>query len=1038
MRRFAALLVALMPLPSLLSGCEDGPNQTYSPAPNGAPGAWNGPPGAGGLGDGGAFVGNGTEAYDASWGGTNANDLCTPAQQTKIWNGLFQEPVLIPGLAGGIDMAGGPNGDGASGYVPGMPFNYDPTKETWTGATVEQAEKILCTGTADVIYYGLTNTLGWGNGCAAGLCELSVLYNTNSRIITDLLFQYGYIGTLSAKSKDGKTTYSLPFQNVPLAVTTSSGTVSETLNWSDSTTMNPLVNGMYDALRATYEPTFPADNPQMDPAGYGNDVTTPGCIAAGHCVVGNNLSQGGYWFFTSLNLAMFVNSTIGSQAVASTFTLVDLGVLKLLPFSNGSTMMKLDTMGIGSTTTVNNIAGSGKTCVYQIGMTFKDFDSNCLEPLPAGDPNNTIAKNKLFGAMAHSDEAYEFDINGIDPQFVATLAPTAVISDAQRPGPTDTAYELNVDQYELGTLANDWVNNDSLSATATQDLHGLGLITLEWANLLQHYMQTLTGVTTELGDPRCLAPNSASAPAGGAKCSGLEGIETTAPNALLAGACTSAKCQNPNQMQVNALGYAAVTGTAGGPYLATGLKPGTWYAIVCNDAGGLDSTGTPVGYGNCEGGPFGYQGQANYYFDTLQDAVLSSYPTGTLLTQLPTTLASRRFFFQQWILAVIKYLQTADNPSATLATIDANVVDANNLFFDSAGGGFETAEYVFRNDSNSAMQDPTDLEITTNLTTAVINNFDFQRYNFRGEKALYTAMRTTPTDWPGYEPLYVTNIVGSPVLQSTYGTYACAINKDPLNAACGYSATTGAPALVGPVDALGNEIMAPYSAAFGHSVLGIAAYGQSPSPSAMTISPDGYELISSAMVTLPIWSNPFDPTTATPQDKTISVLLPYLPRGAGVGFPVTIDGSRDKFYNTYNVDFSGTSVDGNLDYEYTPVAGGDGGTSNNILVVRAFETQNYIGMVFPCEQTDPVTGQPDVLSVRMYANEADILSWIAKYPGSIAACNIQIKYSIYGNYADYISFLQNGVRLGLNPGFGGSVVSDVTLFDPNVVASLGQ
>jgi hypothetical protein len=74
----------------------------------------------------------------------------------------------------------------------------------------------------------------------------------------------------------------------------------------------------------------------------------------------------------------------------------------------------------------------------------------------------------------------------------------------------------------------------------------------------------------------------------------------------------------------------------------------------------------------------------------------------------------------------------------------------------------------------------------------------------------------------------------------------------------------------------------------------------------------------------------------------------------------------------------------------------------------------------------------------MYDNADSILNWIAANPSSVADCGIQIKYSIYGNYADFISFLQNGVRFGLNPGFGGAVVSDVTLFDPNVVASLGQ
>ena len=59
-------------------------------------------------------------------------------------------------------------------------------------------------------------------------------------------------------------------------------------------------------------------------------------------------------------------------------------------------------------------------------------------------------------------------------------------------------------------------------------------------------------------------------------------------------------------------------------------------------------------------------------------------------------------------------------------------------------------------------------------------------------------------------------------------------------------------------------------------------------------------------------------------------------------------------------------------------------------------------------------------------------------PSATTACGIQIKYSIYGNYADYVSSLTYGVRFGFTPGFGGSVVTDLTLFDPNVVPTLGQ
>ena len=74
----------------------------------------------------------------------------------------------------------------------------------------------------------------------------------------------------------------------------------------------------------------------------------------------------------------------------------------------------------------------------------------------------------------------------------------------------------------------------------------------------------------------------------------------------------------------------------------------------------------------------------------------------------------------------------------------------------------------------------------------------------------------------------------------------------------------------------------------------------------------------------------------------------------------------------------------------------------------------------------------------MYDNVTTVFAWLAAHPGAAAACGLETKYSIYGNYADDISFLSTGVRIGFNPGFGGSVASDGTLFDPNIVASLGQ
>ncbi len=993
---------------------------------------------------------------------------------------MFRCTDLPPGLAACLDIAGGPTSNGGSGWQPGdnPTTYYNPATETWTGATVEQAEAILCQATPYQFFQGLTNSVAWGDQA-----EVGVLYNTSNRQITDLLLQTGYEGGLSATSVDGKTTYTVNLNNTPATQTnTANGTTTAVLlDWNSPagvTAINVFADGLYDALRAKFSPTTPTDE------GCGDPVAQC-CVDSGHCIIGNNGAGGGYLWFTPLGLAIFVSTTVGSVQANSTFTLFDQQLVKTLPFSNSAALLKLDSTGIGPAALTTNALGTGKTCNYTLGMKFSDFDTNCVQVFPTttdgGAINNQIETRKLFGALNHTDETFIFNVVGVDPNFSATLGPTQVVADltddagvpvlvpgeVQEPTPNDTAYALNIDQNFLGVIANDFANND---ATQAQDWHGIGLVTLETAYLVQKYMKAGYGVTTDLGDPACLA--NPSSPGGGKVCSGLEGIVTSAPPSSVAGL--------PSTMSVNAIGAAAVTATCsmsvadGGTCpaantvpgvdtnLSVGLKPGTWYAEFCKDGQGVSSTGSPVGYQACGD---------NYYFTAFQNAVAASFPLGT---PVPAVLADRRFFFQQWILALIKYLHVAADPNATLATIDAATSVVDDIYFDSQGGGFESGAYVDRTAVNSTGEPPTVLTVGTNLTTSVINNFDFTRFNTRGENALYTVLTTTPGDKPGSEAQYVTNLVGSPLLQNVYGSYACATNTQAVTDNCpctaGIVAAGVTPALndagaplnadggadagplpvyncpVAPLDVFGNPLYAPYAPAFGQSFLNIAANGSAPSASAMTVTATAQtELIQSAVVTIPIWSNPFDPTTATSHDKTVTALLPYFPQGADIGFPVTIDGSRDKFYNTFNVDFSGTTGDGaggsisaSVDYEILQLPSGDGGTAPGV-VVRAVETTSYLGLVFMCNEGS------DVLAVRMYDNADEIFNFLAKYPdlagnnqGAASDCGIQIKYSIYGNYPDYISSLTNGVRLGFTPGFGGSVVTDVTLFDPNVVASLGN
>jgi hypothetical protein len=1077
----------MITLAAALSGaaCEDGPSQTFTLAPPGAGSIWNGPGAGAAAPDSGLFVAPATRSFDASTGGSNANDLCTATQKKTVWTANFSMPIFPQGLAGGLDIIGGQHNDGLADYqptclsydsctVPATPptYAYSPAiqaAESWNGATVEQAEKLLCQAAAGAVFSGNDNN----EACWGEQNEFCIQFDLSSRLIQYLLLQTGYAGSITATNATTQTTYNITLNNVYMTKTVGSGAAQNViLDWTGD--VNATVVDMWEAFRQTFLPTFPAE---------------PNCMATGHCFTWNFQSGGGGFGFTPLNILFYVTNTVSTPAAGSIPTLIQVGTLKVLPFTPGQVLMKLDPQGEGPVVFAPGLGDSSapRTCTYVLGMPYGDpstagtFEHDCVQVWAPGDENNTLMQNKLIGGMAHGDETYSFNVQGIDPQFSATLPATQVIHDGELPSAGDKAYQIGLDQSLIAPVANDYTNNDS---TQPRDWHGFGMVQLEWVYLIQQYMQAHFGVTANLGDPDCIAnpvrPSSADGGTppldggtppvdsgtppldGGSQakiCSGLEGFVTSAPPGLV-----------PASMAPNALGAAAmsvnvlntVTGqlypncNAAGVQsnscpmndMASGLRPGTWYAIDCTDSGGLDSTGTPIGYTNCLGPNSGM-----YMFDVVQAAVNASFGTAAV----PTELADRRFFFKQWLLAFMKYVQSAGTPTATLAQIDANVVDPNDLYFDNYGGagsGWETASYVDTLSVNSNDQPPTVVTLDVALLPSVYGNFIFSRYNMRGETLLYNALKNKPTDQPGAEPLLLSNIVGSPVLQlymsqmtglTGAAAYACAINQDPTK--CG--------GFTGPLDDTGQPLYAPYANAFGASILSIPSFGATTEnqSSGITVDWKDYQLIESAMVTLPLLPSPFAYTGTIPAGTpTAQALLPFL-QGADIGFPVTIDGSRDKFYNTLNFDFSGESVNGNVDYEMVAATGTDGGVGAPAMVVRAFETQNYLGQVFACMESSPtVAGAYDVLGVRMYDNGSTIMQWIADHTynqdgasnGAPADCGVQVKYSVYGNYPDYITFGVapglpiGGVRFGLNSGFGGSVITDATVFDPNIVASLAQ
>jgi len=166
----------------------------------------------------------------------------------------------------------------------------------------------------------------------------------------------------------------------------------------------------------------------------------------------------------------------------------------------------------------------------------------------------------------------------------------------------------------------------------------------------------------------------------------------------------------------------------------------------------------------------------------------------------------------------------------------------------------------------------------------------------------------------------------------------------------------------------------------------------------------------------------YDPNmTGSPTAQQITFLVPWLPKQPGVGFPIAVSGTIDKFVETSQLDFSGTTISANVDYDFldpkNPAAG---------IVFLAVETTDYLGDVFLCR--DGNSG--DVLPVHMYTPVASILNWLQAHPGVSNDCGIVIRYSPYNNFPDYISSLTNGIRLGITQGGGFGRVVDVTLFVP--------
>ena len=169
------------------------------------------------------------------------------------------------------------------------------------------------------------------------------------------------------------------------------------------------------------------------------------------------------------------------------------------------------------------------------------------------------------------------------------------------------------------------------------------------------------------------------------------------------------------------------------------------------------------------------------------------------------------------------------------------------------------------------------------------------------------------------------------------------------------------------------------------------------------------------MVNIKFHQDPYDVTSAYATAPS-QQLVPWLPQQAGVGFPIALTGTSDKFVETATLDFSGTTLTADVDYT----------VKSDAIYFNAVESSDFLGDTFVCQDV----ATKDILTARMYTAVAGILGWFAAHPGAYDACGMITRYSPYDNYADYITSIQNGVRLSVTQGGGYGRIVDVILFTP--------
>ena len=1067
MRRLV-LLTPLVSVVAIFAGCEDGPNQTFSPT-NGT--LFN-------SGDTPSQTDEAGAPLNGNYAGQNKSEICSGDELQRQWAAMVQEPIKPPRFMAGLDLAGGPKfpaikiDEAENG--PLTPINKNgPTR--------------LCQPTVegpggnggDV---GGSIQVHWGNNS-----EVQMEWAVPTHKAYFVTLNPGYLGHITwTYTPKGGTAHNYDFQ---ISHPVLKDGVLFQFDWNDSKKLAAEVDEIYRGIVSTFAPELYFDDP--------SDCKTTGACAifpggnqdgTGRAIIGFRPIS---FYFLTYNPGLPQPS---GSTMASMYTFN----IKYAPYSETLSYLKMND-AIGPTST-GAVGDQGKVCNLKLGGTYGDLLDNCVQVFQ-NPATNDLATNKVLGNIKHDDQNFTFSVVGVNQGYRPVAFDQGgprqfdVIHDDDLPQRTDYAEDFSVDVRTYAPILNDYYVKTAGTppvATYKKDRHGSGAVWREWGRLVQTtlakaYADAHGTTPRPWHDPACFFPMSCKptvnppttncAPLGFDACgaatdcgwalnfpAGQDIYSWRAPDGCTGfeGHVTAAEPIGAGDGQFN---DAANVGGQG----VGGFKPGNPVSAFCNDPGIFNFCGFS---GDIIGLNTDLLGGA-------YQRVLQFMGHGDIL-KVPSEGRDLRFYFKQFMIAYTKYMlspaASAKGKKATppdpVPDFGGQFIDTDNLFFDSYGGGAARGEYADLTFA-TATQDPTDLELKMLLVGSNLQEAHFLRKLDREERAIFQVMAVDKTQaaW-GYlkknnvvvkdeygfptrnAGVFLSNLGGSPAAAGIWSAVSPAVAAPPVGGQPAVDpCNPGQPAmktayycathidsdcaLSAPTDDKGAMIVRENGKPLFEGYCGIwnpTVFAVGGDPSLIKLV-ETYPLINSAKIEFSNFANPYDTTSAS---TPLQVLAPWKPQQEGVGFPVATTGTRDVFVKTAELNFEGQVVTPTFDFLPVSVKpGGDaGGAPYTGVSIQAIETQDFLGDVFVCYDAIGAanrvgTGRPgDVLAAHMYTSAQVILDWIAAHPGSQDACGIVVRYSPYNNYPDFVQSSVNGVRLGIEQGAGLGRVSDATIFVP--------